>query len=710
VVSPAAKEPGLYRLVVDGRSLSDWTAFEVVGHPALRDDGGAWAVDATFAGDLASRSFRIVDGRTFGPFRRVGPQSWAPRGTRWYFTTDLDQGRGVVVDGRAFGPAPEVGAPTWDTSGTRLAFVFARGGSWFVWVDGREAGPFSGAQLITRAGAWIGYSSTDKNNRTTVVIAGKAYGPYDWVDPALDFISPDGKKWTSRVLRKGVWSLLDTGKETPLVGLSFQKLGDGYAYTWGGQGNWRRNIDGQTYGPYDAPSDPLLLSDGSAWAFQYRAPGVIASRSEQAFVQIQGQKPVAGWDLQVVKESGVEAFTWSSGGQESPLVFHRWTKAGPSIKTVYTPTQGPDGWTITAEGQSFGPYEDLGRPVVTGDGQHWGVVCRLVGGQYLALVDGVEGQATRPFEGADGLVLSANGASWTFGAWPTKAGDQQVRITNDQETGPFRWAGNPVFSRDGTHSFAWVQTLENKNQLVFDGQEYGPYSRGEDRHLFDVEAGRFVFGTPVKLGIMAVTDQGTWGPYQGIDPVSTEPVSTGESTGGLFGFVGTLKDGRVELRVTPGMTGGGKTYGPYRKIDLKRRYLADDGQDWILPFVKDGDKGSWFLQNGVAVSTDGFEVRPWGDGYLMMIRKDGRESLVRNGATVGSWTKILSWWPGRDGKTWVAEVVEGEGADAQTLVVINGQAQPGSNLVHKPGPEGETNTWFAFTEAGEGQVRSLVVR
>jgi hypothetical protein len=351
----------------------------------------------------------------------------------------------------------------------------------------------------------------------------------------------------------------------------------------------------------------------------------------------------------------------------------------------------------------------LKSPVASADGRHWGVLCQLQGDRFAALVDGIQGLATRPVDNAADLVLSPDGSSWTFRAWPVKGSDQQIRITDDRESGPYRWAGNPTYSSNGKHGFYWAQTLDGKNQLVFDRQIYGPYAKEEDRHLYDLENGRFVFGMQEKAGVMAVTEAGTFGPYRQVEPLPAGRRLRDSNTGGLFGFVGSLNDGRSEVRVAAGWAGGGKTYGPFRRVDQEPAFASADGREWILPFEKDGGQGRWYLRNGVEVATDGFDVRPLDGGWLMMVRQGNQESFVKNGTVLSSWSHVFQWSVARDGKTWVAEVQAGDGPEARSVTLVNGEAQPGNSLQIRSGPEADRFTWFRLTETGEGQVHTLTV-
>ncbi|MEI8094492.1 MAG: hypothetical protein WCG80_09785 [Spirochaetales bacterium] len=699
-----------HEVLVDGKSATTLDQYNGLMGLSLTEDGKTWSLVAGLSTNSRQNAVRITNGVASPPLGNVGPLVGSPDGKSSYFVAESDKGRVVVLNGKVLGPFQDVRFAAWDLGGSKLAFSFSRGGSWFLWTDGKEAGPFQDAQPITRAdGAWLGTSTTDKANKTTLNIGGKAYGPYDSVAPNLDWKSADGTKWMTRAYKKGVAYLVDNGKETKLDSLDFQTLpGGSWVARYGGFANWRLNIDGQVLGPYDAPSTPLAFADGSNWAFSY---GTLPNDpTEKYFIRLKNGKTYPGAHLKLIADDQGQAFTWYTDDRQGPLVFSRVDKSGYQSTTLVTVVPSPpDGITLQAEKVTSGPYAEVTGWAASPDGRHWGALVRLSGDRYQVVVDGREGAPTGALTHVGDLQISGNGASWSLRGWPTKGSDSQVRIVNGVMAGPFQSPWPVMFSADGSHSGYWSQSLKgNQKQLNFDGKQYGPYAKDQLQHLYDLDAGHFAFGMPDKGGTLVVTDQGNFGPFQDYRILPKRELVRDSETGSLFGFTARKSDGSTVLYVFPGVPGGGVTYGPFQNLNGNGQGAVTQG-DWYFLGQKSGSPSQTLLHNGEATEVRGADVRVLASGGVQLrVWEENQETLTLNGRSLGSWTHVNQWLVADD-QNWAAEVQQGEGPQSRNLLVINGQELTGTDLKLIGSPGRQSFQWFSVTPEGSGVRNTLAL-
>jgi hypothetical protein len=660
----------------------------------------------------------VVNGLVSPAFegRFLGPLQRSPAGKHWFYQAESEKGRFIVIDGKMLGPWQNIFWPAWDRSGSKLAFSYSDGGQSFVCLDGKVSGPYAQAQLITLSdGRWIGFATWNKDNKISLQVDGKTLGPYDWVEPNLDWKSADGAQWKTRAYKKGASYLIENGTETRYDSLDLRVLpGGGTALTWGGVNNWRVNIDGLVLGPYDAPR-LLALDDGSAWALEYGT--LPADASEKYFVRLSnGQTlpvnafyPVPGVSL--FRDARGQAFTWSSGGRTEPLLAYRADASGVASKELYRTTQGNGGFTIVAEAAS-GPYADILMARASADGQHWAALVRKGENRYLAVVDGKESTETTLF-GADGLALSPNGASWSYRGHPNKGTDQvDVRVINGAVSDKVLSPWPPEFSSDGRHISLRSLSLKDRSwTLSFDGKSYGPYKKDMQQHLFDMEAGHFVFGVEDKGAKLVVTDQGTFGPFKDFRIYSRAELPRDSETGPLLGFAGAKADGESFVYVFPGSAGGGSLLGPYAGMPngpaaLGQAYFAPDGSDWLLLAAKPGQQGQVLLRSGTETPVRGADLRTTAGGVpAFRFYLDESQRLELGGKTLGEWTWIGPWLVNRDGSQWAAEVQEGSGEKTRRFIVVNGAEQEGFRLESVMTPDGERWRWFVTAPSGAEAIQ-----
>jgi hypothetical protein len=671
---------------------------------SISPDGGSWSVRAELASNVRARSLVIVDGKAQGPFDQVEEFAWSPAGRGWYARARTGGSLYVARAGKKYGPLQGVSDACFDAAGAKLALAEIKGGDTWIRVDDKEYGPYASAGIVrTGNGAYLGFLATLKNGTLELTVAGTKYGPYTYVDWGREYVSPDGRDWLVMVFRGSKRILLQNGKETELGRLSVYKLAKGWMYTYE-KGNGQYLVfNGKQFGPFEIGRDLSVTRDGSSWGIRHLRT---VAGTEQSLVTVNG-KEYPGTGFAYDGMGADDYFSWVSGGVDSDAVYQRFAKE-LSTTTLYAVSKSGDGVTVSAGGKTWGPYREIAcSPWASPDGSHWGLLARSGETSYVALVDGAESPAVGPYARAYDFTIADTGTGWGFTAVPDAKVPSSVRkVIDGREYGPFSWVDRPRFGPDGTGFYFWAHT-EGKSPrgvLVFNGPTWGPFASDFAWRLLDLPAGVFALESRSSAGSTLLVNGDSFGPYREVQILRTGARSTDE-TGRYFGFVAVLADGSRELHVQ-----GDKVYGPYRDLDSGSAWISDDGKDWMFSVSKQGSDSQVLLRVGVELETKGIDLRPWRDGFLLFVRQDGAATFTWKDGQAGPYAGVQGSWISRDGTTWVAEAMKGEGPGAAPVVIVNGREYPGQALRYVNAADEESFTWFSADGQGGGIVSTLKAR
>jgi hypothetical protein len=701
----ARKSDDAFVILVDGQEKAVYPKeYTRCWDISVSPDGGSWGARAELAADTRARSLVIVDGKASEALEQLEEFAWSPSGRGWYARGRTGGSTFIVRAGDKYGPFQDAREMAFDTAGARLALAQVKGSDTWIRVDDKEYGPYASAGIVrTGNGAYLGFFATLKNGTLELTIAGTKYGPYTYVDWGREYVSPDGKEWLVMVFRGSKRILLQNGKETELGRLSVHKLTRGWMYTYE-KGNMQYLVfNGKQFGPFEIGRDLSVSRDGSSWGIRHLRT---VANAEQSLVTVNGRE-YPGSGFAYVGTGAEDYFSWVSGGVDSDAVYQRFAKE-LSTTTLYTVEKSGEGVVVKAAGKSWGPYREIAcSPWASPDGAHWGLLARRGETSYVALVDGVESPAIGPYARVYDFTIAETGRSWGFTTVPdAKAPSSLRKVINGREYGPFSWADRPRFSPDGTGFSFWAQT-EGKSPrgvLVFNGTTRGPFMTEVASRLLDTAAGLFALESRSSAGSKLQVNDEVLGPYREIEILRKGPRSMDE-TGRYFGFVAVLADGSRELHVQ-----GDKVYGPYRELDSRRAWISGDGNDWMFVASRQGNENQILLRVGVEQETRGIDLRPWGDGFLLYVRQDGAAMFTWKDGQAGPYTGVQRSWISRDGTTWVAEAMKGEGPGAVPLVIVNGREYPGLSLRYVNTAAEEYFTWFSADGQGGGIVSTLKVR
>ena len=697
------KPDGAFVILVDGQEKAVYPKeYDRCWDVSLSPDGGSWCVRAELATNARARSLVIVDGKAQGPFDQVEEFSWSPAGRGWYVRARVGSSTYVARAGKKYGPLQGLSDACFDAAGAKLALVQIKGGDTWIRIDDKEYGPYASAEILrTGNGAFLGFLATLKNGSLELTIAGTKYGPYGYVDRGREYVSPDGKDWLVMVFRGSKRILLRNGKETELGRLSVYKLAEGWMYTYE-KGNGQYLVfNGKQFGPFETGRNLAVTRDGSSWGISHRRT---VANVEQFLVTVNGiEYPGTAFTY----DAGGDYFSWVSGGVDGDAVYQRFAK-DLSSKTLYAVSKSGDGVTVTADGKTWGPYRGIAcNPWASPDGAHWGLLALAGETGCMALVDGVEHPVDGPYARVYDFSISDDGAGWGFTAVSDAKAPASVRkVIDGREYGPFSWVDRPRFGPDGAGFYFWAgsEGKSPRGMLVFDGTTWGPFASDFASRLLDPSGGIFALESRSSKGSTIQVNGDSFGPYREVQILRSGARSTDE-IGRYFGFVAVLGDGARELHVQ-----GDKVYGPYRDLDAGKAWISEDGKDWVFSVSKPGIDAQVLLRNGAEQETNGIDVRPWRDGFLLFVRQDGASSFTWKGGQAGPYAGVQSSWISRDGNTWAAEATKGEGPGAIPVVIVNGREYPGQALRYVNAPREEYFTWFSTDGQGGGVVSTLKVR
>jgi hypothetical protein len=396
-----------------------------------------------------------------------------------------------------------------------------------------------------------------------------------------------------------------------------------------------------------------------------------------------------------------------AGGRDSDALYQRWDGVIRS-RILYTVSTTAEGVAVSLGQEAVGTYREItGAPSASQDGLHWGFLARGLDERWAVVVDGREVGRYGPFARAFDFRLGDAGRGWSFTAVPDAAAPEtHYKILNGKRLGPFAYGDRTWFSADG-QSFQYWARIAGKaggNQLVFNGKVYGPWSFDHGPQIQDLERGRFGMVFRSKEGVFVRDSDKVHGPYQDVELIGRSWGVSAEH-GPYFGFVAVLRDGRRELHVD-----GGKTYGPYRGINARGAWISADATDWLVGASGDGGRGEILIGPGGETETKGFDLRPLAGGYLLMLRKEGEESLQGPGWKSGPYSQVSQWRVSADGTTWLAEARRGEGPSSSSLILVNGREYPGEGLRYRLSPGAEYCLWLSRGEDGSASLFRLDLR
>lgn len=363
------------------------------------------------------------------------------RGPHWYETKGSigsatwagpDLGRYMVQDGQPHAVYHRVLNPALTPDGEHLVYWACRNGQDAVVIDGRELGwhdSMYGWEIDPTTGQVLSMAEVDGHLK--LKIDGEPYEyPYDI--SAAEWC-PDGRGLALVVTVDGDQFLaIDDHMEGPYdeIGfwvLAFSPEGGRCAYEARRGETWRMVVDGQAGPPFDSVGLPQWSSRGDRLVYTAERDGVCYTVVDgKPEPRRRGFRPVLSPDGEKI------AFVGPGPGP-------------PGGMNPGEPTRVPDQWVLV-DGREEGPYESVGIPVFSPDGQHLAYSARFRPrwkGPGVLVVDGEE----RPAE-ATCITFSPDSAHLAYvnsGA----AGDELV--LDGKVRGCAEFIGSVLFSPDSRH-------------------------------------------------------------------------------------------------------------------------------------------------------------------------------------------------------------------------------------------------------------------
>jgi hypothetical protein len=340
-----------------------------------------------------------------GPFfmQAGDPKTFGVRGKKkdgWY----------ILTSSGSFGPYGRVSMPQFSREGSRWAFRARVGEDWFAVIDGKRQESFP----------WVGLPQFSPDGKSIRYVAYK--GPDV---PAVKSVVPDDDS-------------------TPGIGGEWYLLGDGKPFgPEQGIGTVRFSPDGRLYWLRTTKSGTSVVGPGGekgpfrGWAnLQFTGSGKLvlqASDNGKYIVQVGDESPQTFDCVRqalVSPASEVVAVPVNEGGKSA-----QWFRC----------TGGK--WRINVNGVLGKLFDDIGRPVLSGDGRHVAYTAEVDGKRFVVLDGNVFGPAGTGFN-VQQIKLSKNGKAV---AWIEFSLEERKLLVNGQALQlPCKTVKSLTISSDGS--------------------------------------------------------------------------------------------------------------------------------------------------------------------------------------------------------------------------------------------------------------------
>ncbi len=705
------KADGRFSALVNGAEKGPFPeTYENCSDISVGPDGTSWSMRADLGGNIPERMLRVVNGKEYGPFQFTGDFVWAPgaapsgaAAASWYFRADSKGAQSLWVNGKKYGPYQDARDFAFDPTGAWLAFQYRGKDGVGIWVNGKEYGPYNDSRIL-RGPDWrfFGWTDTLKNGSQEITVGEKKYGPYAYVDGRL-YVSGDRKRWLVMVVKNNASYLLSNEGEEQMERLEVVPLKEGFLYHRNkGSAQYIVTDKGQ-FGPYENIMGFSVIPEQSSWALSYlkgdggsQVPTIVVNGTEYRGEGLKSKPGADGF------------FSWVAVADDGSAVYASFQKE-LSTKTLYTTEKSDTGLKIFMGPKNLGPYERLiGAPAASLDGKNWGILAAKGDGKVSVIVNGAEVSSLDVYARVEDFSLSNSGAVWSVTAMKEdKGGAPRYRVISGIEYGPFEVDTPTVYAEDGQGWLFWTAAAGKNGQayLYMNAKKLGPYQSGDEDKVYDFARGKLALRERSADGAFVWVNDKKLGPYKDVEILRTGAERSMEQFAGFFGFIGTLKNGTQELYVD-----GDKTYGPFASMNQGRRYISRDGKTWIFGVRKPGTDRDIMLMNGGEAAVNGYDVAYTRAGYVMMVRKNGREYLQADQKISGPYERVQSWQVSSDGSVWAGEAVRIRGNSRYSVIVVNGKEYPGEKLTYAITKAGESFSWISYEADGSGVLNTVKVK